>query len=106
MPTVFIRERARRDLIERFAYLAENADFAVSERFLRNAEASFNDLAINPKIGSLLTLRNPALVGVRKWPVKDFGTILIFYTPRQDGVSIVRVLHAAQDWWSLLDLSQ
>ena len=30
--------------------------------------------------------------------------ILIFYMPPQNGVSIVRVLHAAQDWWSLLGI--
>ncbi len=27
---------------------------------------------------------------------------LVFYEQRPDGVSIVRVLHAASDWWSLL----
>jgi len=26
----------------------------------------------------------------------------VFYQPRPGGVSIVRVLHAASDWWSLL----
>jgi toxin ParE1/3/4 len=26
----------------------------------------------------------------------------VFYEPRPDGVSIVRVLHAASDWWGLL----
>ncbi|HMS85242.1 MAG TPA: type II toxin-antitoxin system RelE/ParE family toxin [Nitrospira sp.] len=29
---------------------------------------------------------------------------LIFYTPHKDGITIVRVLHAVRDWWSLLDL--
>jgi toxin ParE1/3/4 len=27
---------------------------------------------------------------------------MVFYEPRQGGVSIVRVLHAASDWWELL----
>jgi toxin ParE1/3/4 len=34
--------------------------------------------------------------------VKDFDNHLIFYQPREDGVSIVRVLHGASDWWTLL----
>lgn len=31
-------------------------------------------------------------------------TRLIFYRPCEDGVAIVRVLHAAQDWWNLLGI--
>ncbi|HEX6005515.1 MAG TPA: type II toxin-antitoxin system RelE/ParE family toxin [Burkholderiales bacterium] len=38
--------------------------------------------------------------------VKNFDNHLIFYTVRPDGVSIVRVLHAARDWWSLLGLER
>lgn len=55
-------------------------------------------------IGSPLTLQHPTLASLRKWRVKDFDNHLIFYLPRSDGVSIVRVLHAARDWWSLLGL--
>ena len=52
----------------------------------------------------VLTLLNPQLVGLRKWQVKDFEKFLIFYLPRSDGVSIVRVLHSAQDWWMRLGI--
>ena len=41
---------------------------------------------------------------MRKWHVKEFEKFLIFYMPSRGGVSIVRVLHAAQDWWGLLGL--
>jgi toxin ParE1/3/4 len=41
---------------------------------------------------------------MRKWQVKGFEKFLIFYLPHSKGVSIVRVLHAAQDWWSLLGI--
>ena len=34
--------------------------------------------------------------------VKDFDNILIFYMPHPEGISVVRVLHAAQDWCILL----
>ena len=44
MPTVTRREAARRDLVEHLVYLAEEAGLDVAERFLTNAEASFNDL--------------------------------------------------------------
>ena len=55
-------------------------------------------------MGSPLTLRSPELAGLRKWPVKDFEKFLIFYLPRPDGASIVRVLHVAQDWWAMLGM--
>ena len=41
---------------------------------------------------------------MRKWPVNGFEKFLIFYLPSGNGVTIVRVLHAAQDWWGLLGI--
>ena len=102
MPSVAKREAARRDLVEHFVYLAENGGLNVAERFLDRAEASFADLARQPMIGAPLTLKHPDLAGMRKWRIKDFDNYLVFYQPRPNGVSIVRVLHAARDWWSLL----
>lgn len=43
MPTVYQHAAARRDLVEQFVYLAEEAGLDTAERFLTNAEASFND---------------------------------------------------------------
>ena len=63
------------------------------------------ELAAHPLIGAALTLQHPDLAGIRKWRVKGFDNHLIFYQPRPDGVSIVRVLHAASDWWELLGLN-
>jgi len=102
MPSVTKREAARRDLVEHFVYLAENAGLDVAERFLSSAEASFADLARQPMMGAPLTLKHPDLAGIRKWRIKDFDNHLVFHQPRPDGVSIVRVLHAASDWWSPL----
>lgn len=77
----------------------------IAEQFLTDAKTSFGDLALNPWMGSPLALQNPKLSGMRKWRVKNFNNILIFYMPRHDGVTIVHVIHAAQDWWSLLGLA-
>jgi toxin ParE1/3/4 len=91
------RAAARRDLVEHFVYLAENAGLGTAERFLEQAEQSFNDLAANPMMGAPLSLRHPELAGMRKWHINDFDNYLIFYPPRPDGVSVVRVLHSARD---------
>lgn len=106
MPRVTKREAVQRDLVEHFVYLAENASLDVAERFLSSAEASFADLARQPMIGAPLTLKHPDLAGMRKWRVKGFDNHLVFYQPRPDGVSIVRVLHAASDWWSVLGFEE
>jgi toxin ParE1/3/4 len=56
-------------------------------------------------MGAPLMLRRPELSGMRKWAVDGFENFLVLYLPRPDGVTIVRVLHAARDWWSLLGLN-
>jgi toxin ParE1/3/4 len=105
MPSVFQREAAKRDLVEHFVYLAENAGLDVAERFLDHARASFEELSRQPKMGAPVTLKHPDLAGMRKWRIKGFDNHLVFYQPRQDGVSVVRVLHATSDWWKTLGFS-
>ena len=66
MRKVYQREAARRDLVEHFVYLAENASLDTAERFLAHAEASFDDLAGQPTMGAPLTLKRLELAGLRK----------------------------------------
>jgi toxin ParE1/3/4 len=105
MRRVYRRPAARRDLIEHYCYLAANAGEAIADRFLSQVEASFDDLLEQPEVGAPLTLRHPELTGLRKWRVKDFDNYLIFYLPHPNGVSMIRILHAARDWWSLLGIA-
>jgi toxin ParE1/3/4 len=100
--TVHKRAAAARDLVEQYVYLAENAGLDTAERFLLATEKSFSDLCEHPEMGARISLNSAKLAGLRKWPVRGFENILIFYLPRGEGISIVRVLHAAQDWWGLL----
>jgi toxin ParE1/3/4 len=101
MPRVFKRAAARRDLVQHYVYLAENAGEAVADRFLGCAETSFVELSEHPQMGATLTLRRTELGPIRKWRVREFDNFLIFYETRPEGVSIVRVLYAARDWWQL-----
>jgi toxin ParE1/3/4 len=104
MATVYKRASAKRDLVEDYVYLAEHAGIETAERFLSSADESFKDLARHPGMGTALSLYDPKLVELCKWRVNGFEKFLIFYLPRPGGVSIVRVLHAAQDWWGLLGI--
>lgn len=104
MYRVYRRAAARRDLVEHYVYLAESAGEDIAESFLMRAEATFLTLAEHPKMGSPLQLRNPRLAELRKWRVQEFENFLVFYVPRSNGVSLVRVLYATQDWWGVLGL--
>jgi toxin ParE1/3/4 len=104
MPDIVKSPAAEADLIAHFVYLYDEAGEAVANRFLNKAERSFATIAAHPQIGRALTLRSPALTGMRKWAVEAFDNYLIFYTLRPPTVAIVRVLHRAQDWWKLLGL--
>jgi toxin ParE1/3/4 len=104
MAAVHQRASAKRDLVEHFVYLAEHAGIETAERYLSNADESFSELSRHPGMGVALSLHHPKLSGLRKWRVSGFEKFLIFYLPHPDGVSIVRVLHAAQDWWNLLGI--
>lgn len=104
MLPLYQHEAARRDLIDHFVYLAENASMATANRFLNNAKASFKQLVKHPAIGAPLSLHHPALAGTRKWRVKGFDKYLIFYLVEPDRIRIVRVLHSSSDWWHVLGL--
>jgi toxin ParE1/3/4 len=83
----------------------QHAGIETAERFLSSADESFSYLARHPGMGTALSLHDPKLTGLRKWRVNGFESFLVFYLPpRPGGVSIVRVLHAARDWWGLLGI--
>ena len=96
------RPQAKLDLIAHALYIAEdNPDAA--ERFLDAAEASFEQLANMPKMGSPRQFKNPSLAGLRMWPVKGFRKHLIFYRLTAGGVEVIRMLHAARDIEKILE---
>jgi toxin ParE1/3/4 len=56
-------------------------------------------------MGAPMRLRSPELAQMRKWRIAGFDNVSIFYKPCADGVTVVRILHAAQDWWRLIRLA-
>jgi hypothetical protein len=48
-------------------------------------------------------VRNPALRGLRSWPVKGFDEFRIYYLLRQDMFAVIRVLHGKRDIATILD---
>ena len=99
---VRIRAKARRDLEAHYRYLYDEVDAETADRFLNAADLEFHKLAREPGLGPAVELDHTRLKRLRKWRVTGFPKFLIFYEPRAGGVSVVRVCHAAQDWWGLL----
>jgi toxin ParE1/3/4 len=89
---------------QRALQLACGRGAEVAEKLLIHADQAFKQLADNPRIGPMAGSRLEILSEVRKWRMPGFPKIIIFYEPRSNGVSIVRILHAAQDWWSIFDV--
>jgi len=82
--------------VQQARYIAQdNPDAA--DRFLDACEHTLEALAELPDVGAPRQFDNPALQGIRMWCVKGFEKHLVFYRRVEDGVDIVRILHAARD---------
>ncbi|MFM9979066.1 MAG: type II toxin-antitoxin system RelE/ParE family toxin [Sphingomonadaceae bacterium] len=100
---VEIQPAARSDLDSYVLWLRAEADIEVAERFARAAISTFDKLAEMPMVGPVIGSGRARFIKMRKWKVDGFPRMLIFYRPSADTVAIIRVLHAAQDWWALLE---
>ena len=95
MPSVVLRPRALLDLVDIWAYIAEDS-VRHADRFAALIDNQFRALARQPSVGR----RRPELApDLRSFPV---GRYVIFYVPLPKGVEIVRVLHGARDIESTL----
>jgi toxin ParE1/3/4 len=54
-------------------------------------------------MGSPKAFSNPALAGLRSWPVRGFPVIRIYYLVTEKSLQIVRVLHGKRDIHTLLE---
>jgi toxin ParE1/3/4 len=93
---VVVRPQARSELDDQAEYIAcDSLDAAI--RFLRAAEATFDQLAGSPELGRRWESTHERLRGIRVWRVKGFPSHLIFYRPIAQGVEVLHVLHGARD---------
>ncbi len=99
---IFITPKASRDLDDLFDYLNQNnPDTAL--RFFDSTRQTIAKLAQNPGIGSLYSVNNQRLTGLRKRGVKGFEKYLIFYIPQNELLSVVRIIHASRDLPTILE---
>jgi len=103
MGRAIVRPAARRDLIQHFAYIGENTSIATARRFQAAARATFAELAQSPGMGAPKKVEK--FPKVRMWRVRDFEKYLVFYEPRGRDVEIIRVIHAAQDYNRIVNVT-
>jgi plasmid stabilization system protein ParE len=92
-----IRPNAKDDILRQFRYYLLEGALGDANDFLDAVDESIGVLCGMPEIGAPKLVRNPALAGLRSWPVKGFEDILIFYIVQSDALRVVRVLHGKRD---------
>lgn len=96
MATAHRSARAEIDLIEIWAHIA-NDDPLAADRQLDLIDEACQMLAGHQHAGKS---RDDLAHGLRFFPV---GNYLVFYGVRDDGITVVRVLHGARDYRRDLD---
>jgi toxin ParE1/3/4 len=90
MPRVLRRPLAAADIAEIWDYIAEDS-IAQADAWVDRLDETLRLPATQPRMGRL---RDESSPGLRSLP---FGRYVIFYEPLDDGIDVVRVLHAARD---------
>jgi toxin ParE1/3/4 len=103
MGRAIVRPAARRDLIQHFAYIGESGSLATARRFQAAARATFAELAKSPGMGA--PKKVPKFPEVKMWRIREFEKYLIFYEPIGGDVEILRVIHAAQDYNRIVNVT-
>jgi toxin ParE1/3/4 len=94
-PHARIRPLATRDLEEIVRYLDSQSTTA-GDRFLEEFHRASKLLAEMPGLGPLRGTEG-RLKGLRSWPLKKFGSYLLFYIPVDVGIEVVRIMHGSRD---------
>ena len=96
MLPVITSPKARKDIKSFFHHITKDSP-VVAYRLLEKIEETHELISSSPKFAPIFEITNPKLAGMRWFPVKDFPKHLIFYIGSETQITIVRVLHKAQN---------
>ena len=94
--TISVTAEATEDAITIAELLAGRSRFNISDRFLNATTQAYRRLAEMPGIGSPRNY-GQNFSGLRMWHVPEFPKYLIFYRAIDTELTILRVLHGAQN---------
>ncbi len=101
MPQYVTREKAREDVVAITSRIARD-NLSAALRVNVQIENAFELLAEMPRAGPVCGFSEAELSDLRFWPIKRFRHYLVIYRPTDNGVEIVRVIHAARDFRRVL----
>jgi len=94
--------KARKDIKSFFHHIAKDSH-VVAYRLLEKIEDTHELISSSPKLAPVFETTDPKLKGMRWFPVKDFPKHLIFYIESETQITIIRVLHKAQNISKILN---
>jgi toxin ParE1/3/4 len=100
---LFLLPSADDDIVRQFEWYVAQDLPDIARRFRHSVQLSIESVLLRPKAGAPNDARNPALIGLRAWPVNGFDEFRIYYLLREDIVMIVRVLHDKRDTAAILN---
>jgi toxin ParE1/3/4 len=103
-PLARILPAAEQDIDHQAEYLFNETGLETALRFYDAVAATFGQLVRMPHVGERRESANPQLAGMRVWRINGFPNHLVFYRPVEGGIQVIRVLHAARDVATMLDL--
>lgn len=92
---------AQEDLTNQLRYLMENASNDSARKLARSITTTAGMLATMPGMGIPCRFTHPEFRTLRRFPVKEFRRLLIFYRASPNGIEIVRLLGARTNWPSM-----
>jgi len=99
---IVLRPIAIRDLNEQMEYLAQRSP-RVAHRFYEAAEKAFAFLAELPHSGIQCEFQDYPVSELRMFRIRQFEKIVVFFTPIENGIEVLRVLHSARDIQSIFE---
>lgn len=91
-----VTAQATEDAIRIADFLADRASLNTSDKFLNATTRAYRQLAEMPGMGRLRNY-GQNFFDLHMWPVPQFPNHLIFYRADETQVTILRVLHGAQN---------
>lgn len=93
MSSIKVTPAAENDLTNIWLYIAEDNPLD-ADRVFQSARSTFNSLSEKPNIGKVFESKRIKLKDIRFFPINKYPKYIVYYREIDDGIEIIRVLHA------------
>jgi plasmid stabilization system protein ParE len=98
-----IQAEAEADILRQVERCATQGLPHIARRFHVSVLAAIDAALAMPEAGPPRPTTNPALAGLRAWPVKGFDAFWTYYLAGPERLAVVRVLHGKRDIGTILE---